>query len=130
MLNYKTNSIENLIDELLKEHLCVSCTRGEVKKQQTLEYNVVTGDACIDVIFKLPGFDKGDVSVKLDGSHILIKSVDTENSKKNPFAFPFDSKYVVHEKYDVDNIEVTLYCGVLKLHIPFKKGKQLEFKIN
>lgn len=83
----------------------------------------------------LPGFNKENIKIKFEDSHLIISSNRIKNETANYFKSEgyfgsFEKKWKLSPKFDGDNISAEFLNGILSIKIPLIKTEKKFIKIN
>lgn len=127
--NQFSRSIDGLMKDLFNEFPTAA---GKSFREDVLHYpptNIVDKENAYSLEIAVPGFDKADFNIKLQGNVLNIstekkeetvqttdKVIRKEFSKKS-----FKRSFTVDEKIDTDNINAKYENGILTLELPKKE---------
>ncbi|MBS1753314.1 MAG: Hsp20/alpha crystallin family protein [Ferruginibacter sp.] len=122
-------SFDGLMNELFNE---LPISFGKSIREDVLHFppaNIIESDEAYKIEMAVPGMDKADFNVKLDGNILNIsseKKVETssENEKmvRKEFSYKsFKRSFTLDEKIDAANISAKYENGILKLELPKKE---------
>lgn len=101
--------------------------------------NIIEGEEELIIEVELPGVNKDDVSIILQGNQeLLIRGIKKQPRLNNPkvtyYLFErefghFYKKIIIDFPLDTSNIKSIMENGVLNVRIPKKKTKKIDVKI-
>lgn len=95
-------------------------------KNKSLNYKVFKTNNSIVFKAVTPGFDKENISMKIDNNYLIVKGM--TNDKCDLLNNEIHYKVYVGEDIDKNNINAELNKGILKIDMPIKESKK-EYKI-
>jgi len=95
------------------------------------DYRVLEKDDVYEVTFLLPGFDRKEISVSLEGAILSVTgSCGEEDCKEGFVKNPFSHAIEVPESCEKEKVTAKLESGILKVVLPkLKKPKAVQIKI-
>jgi len=104
---------------------------GPVQSCKRPDYRVLEKDDVYEVTFLLPGFDRKEISVSLEGSVLSVTGSCEEKGCKDGFGkSPFSHDIEVPESCEKEKVTAKLESGILKVVLPKrKKPKAVQIKI-
>lgn len=109
-----------LLDDIINANLQTPTRKAKnyslVKKDNNLNFTAIT-----------PGFDKSNITMKLDNKHLIVTGkLEEKNSLVNNQVY---YKVYVGDDIDKSSVSANLDKGVLKITMPIREDKK-EYKIN
>ena len=91
--------------------------------------NIFHNKAGFGIELSIPGYDKADVQIDIEGRHLLIQSVEVEDkaaSDSDNMSYvrrdftkrPFKMKYTLPKVADVNGLTAKLEHGILNIYVP------------
>ena len=122
-------SFDGLMNELFNE---LPATFGKAMREDVLHFppvNIIEKNDLYHIELAVPGMEKADFNVKLDGKVLTISTEkkeekNTENEKmiRKEFSYrSFKRSFTVDDKIDASNITAKYENGILKLDLPKKE---------
>ena len=122
-------SIDGMMKDLFNEF---PSTMAKTFREDVFNFppvNIVEKVEAYEVELSVPGFDKGDFSVKLDNNVLTISTEKKEETAKQDaklirkeFSYKsFKRSFTIDEKIDAENISAKYENGILKLELPKKE---------
>jgi len=98
--------------------------------------NIVEKENSYGVELSVPGFEKSDFTVKLDGNILTISTEKKEENNettnkmiRKEFSYKaFKRSFTLDEKIDAENISAKYENGILKLELPKKENQKSPAK--
>lgn len=98
-------------------------------KRPLLRTDIIEKESCAEILADVPGFEKNEISVKLENGVLTItaqKTEDTENEtgryiRKERFSKKAERRFTVGERIRKEDIKASLNNGVLRLIIEKKE---------
>ena len=108
-----------LLDDIINANLQTPTRKAKnyslVKKDNNLNFTAIT-----------PGFDKSNITMKLDNKHLIVTGkLEEKNSLVNNQVY---YKVYVGDDIDKSSVSADLDKGVLKITMPIREDKK-EYKI-
>lgn len=139
--------INNLVDHLFEPFLNLQDTNDTLSflerisnypSYPPLNHYVLEDNTSILEI-AAQGFSKNDISIDIDGDVLTITANKNEEDKKDKNTQryyickklgkrAFTLSFVLSDKFDLNNIDVSLDLGILKIILPIKEEKKKEKK--
>ncbi len=93
-----------------------------------LPVNILEGDNRFIIEMAVPGFDKSEISISLEGGKLTVKgqkSPDNEIKylRREWTASNFERSFILSENADPEKAEATTVSGVLRIMVPKKEKK-------
>jgi len=143
LVRFRSNPIDRTFDHMFR-NLFNDDFNAFVKPFNTNNspaVNVVENKDNFKIDFAVPGFNKGDFNVKLDGTILTISgekknevNKEEENYTMREFSFnSFSRSFNLPETVDGSNISAEYTDGILKVMLPKKeevKQKSFEVKVS
>lgn len=120
LMSYRTpSSVASLLDSLLSSDLSPSDIWSEVANGtvKLLNHRKNVKDDSVSYEIEVPGVEPSDVSVKVDGRILKVK---TPKGCAN---------FTLNERADVSKTEATLKYGVLTVTVPFSASDIVEVNV-
>lgn len=119
LMSYRTPSVSDLLDSFLSSDLRPSDIWSEVANgtAKILNYRKNVKDDSVSYEIEVPGVEPSDVSVKVDGKILKVK---TPKGCAN---------FALNERTDVSKTEATLKYGVLIVNVPFSTSDVVEVNV-
>ena len=127
--NPLSKSFDGLMNELFNE---LPASFGKTMRQDVLNFppvNIVEKAESYHLQLSVPGFEKADFNIKLDGKILTIsaekaeeKAAENEKMIRREFSQKsFKRSFTVDEKIDASGINAKYENGILKLDLPKKE---------
>jgi HSP20 family protein len=102
-----------------------------VQPEYRPDYRVLEKDEVYEVTFLLPGFDRKEISVSLEGAILSVSASCVESDCKDGFGkSSFSHAIEVPEFCEREKVTAKLESGILKIILPkLKKPKAVKVKI-
>ena len=109
-----------LLDDIINSNLQNSTRKAKnyslIKKDNNVNFTAIT-----------PGFDKNNISMKIDNKHLIVTGkLEEKTSLVNNEVY---YKVYVGDDIDKSNVSANLDKGILKITMPISEDKK-EYKIN
>ncbi len=121
----------NLFDDLFEDFFKPTFFSGGIDSMRT---DVIKKEEGYELVVDVPGFEKEDVNLSLEGGYLTI-SANKEEKESDDNAFvrrerkcSIKRSYYVGDKITEDDIKATLVNGTLKVDVKNAKQDKLEKK--
>ena len=134
--NPATKSFDGFINDIFNE---LPATFGKTFREDVFSYlpvNIVENENAYNLEVAVPGLEKGDFNIKLDGNLLTI-SADKKNAPKSETekvirkefgSKAFKRSFTLDEKIEAASIEAKYENGILKLNLPKKEVAKVSTK--
>jgi len=134
--NPTTKSFDGFINDIFNE---LPATFGKTFREDVFSYppvNIVENENAYNLEVAVPGLEKGDFNIKLDGNLLTI-SADKKNAPKSETekvirkefgSKAFKRSFTLDEKIEAASIEAKYENGILKLNLPKKEVAKVSTK--
>lgn len=135
--NPATKSFDGLLNELFND---LPATFGKTVREDVFSFppvNIVETDNGYLLEVAIPGLEKGDFAIQLEGNLLTISTEKKEPLKKEnekvvrkEFSIKsFKRSFTLDEKIEATSIEAKYENGILKLNLPKKEVEKLASKV-
>lgn len=135
--NPRFNNLSSVFDDLLFNN-----ELGTANRTFQPSVNIKEDDTSFSMAFSLPGYQKEDLSIRVENDLLVISSekqneevVEGENYSRREFSFSsFSRSFTLPEIVDVEKINATSKDGIITIHLPKnialleKRVKSIEIK--
>ena len=112
-------------DELTKDFL-----ESTKKNYYSTDYETHKTEDGIYYVFDVPGFNKTNLKVEVEGSKLLIDGKRSYKTLHGERTKVFQRSYELGNKIDVSKLEATIEDGILSIFIPTNTEKETKKKIS
>jgi HSP20 family molecular chaperone IbpA len=81
-------------------------------------------------IFEVPGFNKSNLKVEVDGTRLTIEGKRVQKTSSGEKTRTFNKSYELGNKIDSSKLEATIEDGILTIFIPKPSEKETKKKIS
>ena len=112
-------------DELTKDFL-----ESTKKNYYSTDYETHKTEDGVYYVFDVPGFNKTNLKVEVEGSKLLIDGKRSYKTLHGERTKVFQRSYELGNKIDVSKLEATIEDGILSIFIPTNTEKETKKKIS
>lgn len=125
------SQILNLMDQSLDDPFVAAASRG-MRAGSRRGFNVKEDDYALYMRIEMPGLDKEDVKVVVEGTTLVIIGEGKKESEDDEVAPRYSSRIDLPPNlYKIDQIKAEMRNGVLKIVVPkVKEEERKKFEVN
>jgi len=112
-------------DELTKDFL-----ESTKKNYYSTDYETHKTEDGVYYVFDVPGFNKTNLKVEVEGSKLLIDGKRSYKTLHGERTKVFQRSYELGNKIDISKLEATIEDGILSIFIPTNTEKETKKKIS
>jgi HSP20 family molecular chaperone IbpA len=121
---YNKLTFFNSLDELTRDLFESS------KPTLSLDYDVHKTEDGAYHIFEVPGFNKSNLKVEVEGTRLTIEGKRVQKTSSGEKTKTFNKSYELGNKIDSSKLEATIEDGILTVFIPTPSEKETKKKIS
>ena len=121
---YNKLTFFNSLDELTRDLFESS------KPTLSLDYDVHKTEDGSYHIFEVPGFNKSNLKVEVEGTRLTIDGKRVQKTSSGEKTRTFNKSYELGNKVDSSKLEATIEDGILTVFIPTPSEKETKKKIS
>ena len=121
---YNKLTFFNSLDELTRDLFESS------KPTLSLEYDTHKTEDGAYHIFEVPGFNKSNLKVEVEGTRLTIDGKRVQKTSSGEKTKTFNKSYELGNKIDSSKLEATIEDGILTVFIPTPSEKETKKKIS
>jgi HSP20 family molecular chaperone IbpA len=121
---YNKLTFFNSLDELTRDLFESS------KPTLSLDYDVHKTEDGSYHIFEVPGFNKSNLKVEVEGTRLTIDGKRVQKTSSGEKTKTFNKSYELGNKIDSSKLEATIEDGILTVFIPTPSEKETKKKIS
>jgi len=121
---YNKLTFFNSLDELTRDLFESS------KPTLSLEYDTHKTEDGAYHIFEVPGFNKSNLKVEVEGTRLTIDGKRVQKTSSGEKTKTFNKSYELGNKIDSSKLEATIEDGILTIFIPTPSEKETKKKIS
>jgi len=121
---YNKLTFFNSLDELTRDLFESS------KPTLSLEYDTHKTEDGAYHIFEVPGFNKSNLKVEVEGTRLTIDGKRVQITSSGEKTRTFNKSYELGNKVDSSKLEATIEDGILTIFIPTPSEKETKKKIS
>ena len=121
---YNKLTFFNSLDELTRDLFESS------KPTLSLDYDVHKTEDGSYHIFEVPGFNKSNLKVEVEGTRLTIEGKRVQKTSSGEKTKTFNKSYELGNKIDSSKLEATIEDGILTVFIPTPSEKETKKKIS
>ena len=121
---YNKLTFFNSLDELTRDLFESS------KPTLSLEYDTHKTEDGAYHIFEVPGFNKSNLKVEVEGTRLTIDGKRVQKTSSGEKTRTFNKSYELGNKVDSSKLEATIEDGILTVFIPTPSEKETKKKIS
>jgi HSP20 family molecular chaperone IbpA len=121
---YNKLTFLNSLDELTRDLFESS------KPTLSLDYDVHKTEDGSYHIFEVPGFNKSNLKVEVEGTRLTIDGKRVQKTSSGEKTKTFNKSYELGNKIDSSKLEATIEDGILTVFIPTPSEKETKKKIS
>jgi HSP20 family molecular chaperone IbpA len=121
---YNKLTFFNSLDELTRDLFESS------KPTLSLEYDTHKTEDGAYHIFEVPGFNKSNLKVEVEGTRLTIDGKRVQKTSSGEKTRTFNKSYELGNKVDSSKLEATIEDGILTIFIPTPSEKETKKKIS
>lgn len=134
--NHATKNLDGLMKDIFNE---IPASFGKTFREDVLGFppvNIAESTSAYQLEVAVPGMEKTDFTIKLDGTLLVISAVKKEEgsnenlkSIRKEFSYKgFKRSFTLDEKIESENIEAKYENGILKVTLPKKEETKASSK--
>ncbi len=134
--NHATKNLDGLMKDIFNE---IPASFGKTFREDVLGFppvNIAESASAYQLEVAVPGMEKTDFTIKLDGTLLVISAVKKEEgsnenlkSIRKEFSYKgFKRSFTLDEKIESENIEAKYENGILKVTLPKKEETKVSSK--
>ena len=120
----KLTFFNSALDELTRDFIQSS------NSSLSLDYDVHKTEDGAYHIFEVPGFNKSNLKVEVDGTRLTIEGKRVQKTSSGEKTRTFNKSYELGNKIDSSKLEATIEDGILTIFIPTPSEKETKKKIS
>jgi HSP20 family molecular chaperone IbpA len=121
---YNKLTFFNSLDELTRDLFESS------RPTLSLEYDTHKTEDGAYHIFEVPGFNKSNLKVEVEGTRLTIDGKRVQKTSSGEKTRTFNKSYELGNKVDSSKLEATIEDGILTIFIPTPSEKETKKKIS
>ncbi len=119
-LTFFNSALDELTRDIIQSSNSSLSSDYDVHKTEDGSYN----------IFEVPGFNKSNLKVEVDGTRLTIEGKRVQKTSSGEKTRTFNKSYELGNKIDSSKLEATIEDGILTIFIPKPSEKETKKKIS
>jgi HSP20 family molecular chaperone IbpA len=124
---YGNTNFNDLLESFFQSRMSSPLYLTQVKsnseiKNDDYEINYTKDGAYL--LYELPGFNKSNLKVELDGEYIIIEGKRTYKMNGEEITKKINQKFKVGSNFNASSVEATIDDGILSIFVPNMKKEE------